>query len=224
MSRFLFACVAALAAALAGLALGTSASARGDLPPGSWVSSCQNAYIDGDYLYAQCLDRRGRWRNAFVDLSNCDGPISNEDGRLVCAPEEQSGGGGFWGGQANLPGGNWVDVCAAASVSSGIMQAECSDGRGRFVSSNLDLSSCGNVVTVNRGRLVCEWKGTRWGQTMGLLPRGDWVKVCSFARVNRGTMQAQCDDGRGRVVSSSLNLRSCRANDVTVNRGQLRCR
>jgi hypothetical protein len=211
------ACALAAMAAAALTSLAPPAEARTRLPPGSWQASCQNAYIDGDYLYAQCLDNRNRWRNAFIDLSECDGSISNQNGQLVCDYVDES-----YGGQTHLPRGNWVDVCWAANVQDGRMEASCSDGS-RYVDSALEIDQCNNNVTVNKGRLRCESGSGRWGNSMGLLPRGNWVDVCWIARVDNGTMQAQCDDGRGNNISSALSLRTCRSNNVTVNRGKLRC-
>ncbi len=225
MRRIIVSLCALAAAAACAFAAAAPAEARVRFPGGSWSQSCQNAYIDGTYLYAQCLDRRNRWRNAFIDLSQCPGTVSNADGRLVCDYVEEPSypGGGYPSAQRVLPRGNWVDVCEAANVLRGRMEARCYDERGRTVQSSLDSTQCGRGVTVNRGRIVCETGGGRWGQSLGYLPRGNWVDVCIDVGVSNGLMQAKCYDERGRVVNSQLDLRTCRRNDVTAYRGALRC-
>jgi Beta/Gamma crystallin/CVNH domain len=56
----------------------------GDLPGGSWRSSCRSERIYSFVLYAECRDRRGNWRETSVDLRDCDDDVRNDDGRLVC--------------------------------------------------------------------------------------------------------------------------------------------
>lgn len=63
---------------------------NGELPDGSWRSSCRNARVVGSILYAQCRNRYGEWRNTSLDLRNCERDVRNVDGRLVCG-----GAGGF---------------------------------------------------------------------------------------------------------------------------------
>lgn len=57
-------------------------------PAGSYRQTCRN--IDQQYdqtLSAECQTRDGYWRHTEIDISDCDGDISNSNGRLVCRDE-----------------------------------------------------------------------------------------------------------------------------------------
>jgi len=43
-----------------------------NLPPGPWRNECRNAWVDGHILRATCLNRHQEWRDASLDLRNCD--------------------------------------------------------------------------------------------------------------------------------------------------------
>jgi hypothetical protein len=63
----------------------------GQLPAGSYRSSCNSAYMTGWTLNATCRDNRGRYVRTTLDIRPCDRrDIANVDGRLVC----NAGGGG----------------------------------------------------------------------------------------------------------------------------------
>ena len=68
---------------------------QGDLPGGSWRGSCRNYHIQGRVLYADCRTRGGRWVQTSMDLGRCRQDIRNDDGRLVCGNQGDSGYG--WG-------------------------------------------------------------------------------------------------------------------------------
>jgi invasion protein IalB len=193
--------------------------------PGGWSASCQNAQVSGTVLYAECYDQNGYLQNTFVDLANCNTSVENNNGQLICAgAAAQPQGGGGANAQLTLPFGNWVDVCWAANVRNGRMEAECDNGRGQMTGSAIDLAQCGsNSLTVSKGKLRCD-NGSSPGQFMGRLPGGDWVGYCWTARNDNGIMQAQCYDAGGNVVSSQLDVTTCPANDVSVGSGSLYCR
>lgn len=54
------------------------------LPPGSYRATCTNEYMQGPFLNAMCLDVRGIYRRAALDVRNCRGPVANANGSLVC--------------------------------------------------------------------------------------------------------------------------------------------
>lgn len=56
----------------------------GDLPRGSWRSSCRNYRVYGSVLYAECRTRYGRFTQSSIDVRRCRRDITNVDGRLVC--------------------------------------------------------------------------------------------------------------------------------------------
>jgi hypothetical protein len=57
------------------------------LPPGPWRQECRNAFIQGrSLLRANCLNRKGQWRDASIDLRSCSrgGYVYSDGGRLSC--------------------------------------------------------------------------------------------------------------------------------------------
>jgi hypothetical protein len=55
------------------------------VPRGSYSESCRNIYVRGDYLRAECQDRRGGWNwSQLNDWDDCRHGIVNDDGRLRC--------------------------------------------------------------------------------------------------------------------------------------------
>lgn len=58
---------------------------QGGIPPGSYAQTCRDIHVDGDRLNAECQTRDGNWRRTSLDdVDRCGGPVSNDDGRLVC--------------------------------------------------------------------------------------------------------------------------------------------
>ena len=68
-----------------------------NLPPGNWRNSCRDAYVQGRVLYAECRNILGLWQQTSLNLKACpNGPVANQNGRLVC------GGGGQVGSRLTL--------------------------------------------------------------------------------------------------------------------------
>lgn len=96
-------------------------------PPGDYWRSCRNVNLDGyggsATLSATCQDSRGRSRSTSLAFANCNGPVTNRDGQLVCArggyyppngggrPGDngyyQGGGGYYSGGNGGYYGGGY---------------------------------------------------------------------------------------------------------------------
>lgn len=53
-------------------------------PGGSYQDSCRRIEQRGPILQAFCRDEQGRMRRTRLDMRNCQGPVSNSDGRLTC--------------------------------------------------------------------------------------------------------------------------------------------
>lgn len=51
--------------------------------PGNWYATCENAYVDGGVLYAECQDKRGKYRSTSLNIRGC-GNVENNNGQLVC--------------------------------------------------------------------------------------------------------------------------------------------
>jgi hypothetical protein len=71
---------------LAGLCWPQPASAQ-DLPPGSYLGSCRNIYLQGDTLIATCRrtdDDYSARPTALLAVQHCVGDIGNVNGTLTC--------------------------------------------------------------------------------------------------------------------------------------------
>lgn len=69
---------------LAGLCWPQPASAQG-VPPGSYLRSCGNAYLQGDTLIATCRRMDGYPRQTSLPaVQRCVGDIGNANGNLTC--------------------------------------------------------------------------------------------------------------------------------------------
>jgi hypothetical protein len=58
----------------------------GYLPPGSYQSSCRNAYANGGMLTAECTATNGAWVRTSIEVNRCrpGTDIANVNGRLNC--------------------------------------------------------------------------------------------------------------------------------------------
>jgi hypothetical protein len=56
----------------------------GNIPYGSYLNSCRNAYVRGRTLYAECRTSRGSYVSALIAYRRCRGDISNNNGQLNC--------------------------------------------------------------------------------------------------------------------------------------------
>lgn len=75
---------AVLAGLLASLCFWGTASAQ-DVPPGSYLRSCSDVFVQGDTLVATCLRRNGSpHRTSLQAAQNCIGDIGNLNGTLTC--------------------------------------------------------------------------------------------------------------------------------------------
>lgn len=122
------------------------------LPPGSWVRSCREGYVEDRTLYAECRNNRGRYDDTSIDLRSCRRqPISNDDGELTCGESDDDDGDG------RLPRGSWRDTCRNYRMDGRTLEAECQDRDGGWRYSELDTEDCdGNRVANRNGRLACE--------------------------------------------------------------------
>lgn len=119
----------------------------GQLPPGSWRASCDQAYMSGYTLVAICRDRGGNRVRSSLDIRACNGrDIANYDGRLSC----RGGGGG------QVPPGSYRASCTNAYMSGFTLNAQCRDRRGYLQRSSIDVRSCRSRDIANHdGRLSC---------------------------------------------------------------------
>lgn len=166
LSTGLAAAVAALVAgglAASALAQNRSSPPRpgGNLPAGSYQQSCRGANLNGNILSAQCPNSRGAPVFSSIDTNGCRGrDIRNDNGYLRC----DSGAGPQPPRPPQVPTGSYQRSCRNASVRGDVLQAQCADERGRYVSASLNIRPCGNRDIYNdRGRLGCNPGGPGHG-------------------------------------------------------------
>jgi hypothetical protein len=128
----------------------------GNLPGGSWRSSCRDGRMVGYQVYASCTDDRSNYRSTEYNMHNCPGwALGNRNGILFCEAGNNLVG--------RLPGGSWQNSCRGASMAGRIFSAQCTQDNGNYRSSSIDMRSCPSRLVGNRnGQLFCEGPGN-WG-------------------------------------------------------------
>lgn len=136
---------------------------QGQYPPGDYVQTCRNIYMQGNQLIAECQKRNGDWRRTTLDnVDRCTDQIVNNDGRLIC-PQGEGGGYGYGydnrrqgGWQGSVPPGTYTDTCRNIHVEGDKLYAECQKRNGEWRQTSLDdFQRCTSAPANDNGRLVC---------------------------------------------------------------------
>jgi hypothetical protein len=154
-------------------------------PDGSYQQSCRNINASRGTLTAECHTRSGRWAQSTLDdYRNCDGDISNDNGKLRCDSDSDARGDGqnagapppddrSWRERDNdnanddadrdhehtwqTPRGSYRDSCRNAHVEGDALIAECRNRDGDWHRTTLDdYRRCGDDIMNDDGRLRCE--------------------------------------------------------------------
>jgi hypothetical protein len=128
---------------------------QGSYPPGDYVQTCRNVYMDGNRLLAECQKRNGGWRGTSLDnVDLCTDQIVNNNGHLVCP----QGDGGYRGGwQGGIPSGSYTETCRNISLDGDRLIADCQKRDGGWRHTSLDdVQFCNSAPANHNGRLVCE--------------------------------------------------------------------
>jgi hypothetical protein len=67
-----------------------STQTQGQLPRGSYASSCKDARMDGQTPIALCKKPDGTWQTAALGTSQCTGDIQDVNGILTCGMENRN--------------------------------------------------------------------------------------------------------------------------------------
>ena len=128
-----------------------SAGGPSNTPPsGSYQQSCNNIYMTGPILNANCLRRNGQVSQTTLNVLNCKGgDISNQDGQLTC------------GGGGQVPSGSYQLSCNNAYMLGSVLIAQCRDMSGRMVSTQLNIQNCRQDIANINGQLTCQGEGNR---------------------------------------------------------------
>ena len=128
-----------------------SAGGPSNTPPsGSYQQSCNNIYMTGPILNANCLRRNGQISQTTLNVLNCKGgDISNQDGQLTC------------GGGGQVPSGSYQLSCSGATMMGPVLVARCRDMSGRMVQTQLNIQNCRQDIANINGNLACQGQGGR---------------------------------------------------------------
>lgn len=224
---------AAMALAAAAFFSSGAAEARSSqaLPQGSYLDTCRDLYVEGNTLYGECQDNRGKWKKTWISGYNyCAGDIYNNNGVLDCRggrkPAEPSGPAKPAAG--SLPDGPWAKTCRDPALDGTILRANCQDSRGTWRPTWIDLRQCPSRYIGNEdGLLVCMAAPPPPAPALkpgyDTLPRGSWTDTCRSGVIKRGVMRAECSTSDGRWMVSDLDLAGCRRNAVGNANGKLTC-
>ncbi|HEY6348568.1 MAG TPA: CVNH domain-containing protein [Candidatus Angelobacter sp.] len=192
------------------------------LPPGDYLQTCRNIGMTGNRLDAECQRRNGGWRRSSInDVDQCSGPITNDNGNLVCP---QGGPGNGNGDRDNsrdrIPPGTYTQTCRNIRVEGDRLLAECQGRDGDWRQTALDdFRRCTAAPANDNGRLVCprdndgdnngNGNGYRFGWRDGL-PAGDYTQSCRNIRAKGYALAAECQTRSGGWRNSSLfNFDQC---------------
>lgn len=222
-----------LLGAAAALALGAFAgpAMAQPVPSGSYQNTCDNESVRGDTLSARCETQDGDSMYSRLDnFDDCVGDISNDDGRLTCAMDD-NGGDDEYGDRRdedrgrddqgrNTPGGSYQQTCQNERVERGDLIADCADRNGRWRHSVLaNYRFCRDDIANANGVLTCARDGNNDDYTV---PTGTWRQSCRDEQVSGSVLSAECRDRAGRWVETSIDLRRCRQGVMNSN-GRLAC-
>jgi len=194
--------MALLVGVLLGLASSQDVRAQ---PAGGYQQSCRDTSVQGNTLRSSCKDRGGTFRSTtLIDFAQCVGDIFNDDGVLRCSRG------------APAPAGSYRGSCEQIRVEGKDLLANCRSRRGNLIGARLsDWRQCISEIANNDGMLQC--------RRAEAVPPGSYRATCDELVVDGADLRANCLDGPGRRVRSTLvNFAAC-SGEIFNQSGQLRC-
>ena len=225
--------------AMVGLMMAASGAQAQSVPPGSYQQSCTGINADWRTLSANCRTRNGGWNyTELQDYRRCNGDITNDNGNLRCADNDQRGdddrrgdddhrGNGDWRDQRDhndwAPRGSYQQSCRNVDIDGNSLTAECQDRRGRWRYTELDdFRRCRGDIANADGMLQCVEDDRRGDDDYQDVPRGSWRASCRNGRMYGTVLYAECRTRYGRYTQSSIDTRQCRREIGNVD-GRLVC-
>ena len=178
---------------------------RGAAPPnGSYTGSCEQVFVDGENLRANCRNRGGGLVATILpNFGQCAMDIFNDDGSLGC------------GRGVPVPPGSYSRSCAQVFVDGNDLRAVCRTIRGNTVANRLpDFRQCTGEIQNVDGTLRCD---------RGAIPSGDYQRSCEQTVVNGTELRSSCRNQRGDLVRTVLTGFGQCVGDIFNQDGQLRC-
>jgi hypothetical protein len=126
--------------------LACNGSGSGNVPRGSYKSSCKYYYVEGNKLYAKCEKKNGGWHNTSINYKNCNQDIWNDNGNLTCGNRNSGG---------KLPKGSYKNSCKNIHVDGNVLKANCLNRNGKYSHTSIKYKKCNHGVYNDRGQLRC---------------------------------------------------------------------
>ncbi len=194
------------------------------LPGGSYQQSCRNMVFARGTLSGECRNAGGEWRATSLDTRTCTqgADIGNDNGTLKCASATPPP------PPPVLPAGSYQQSCRNMAFARGTLSGECRNAGGEWRATTLDTRTCtqGADIGNDNGTLKCAGATPPPPPPGGPRPTpvGSYQTSCRNIAVERGTLNAECQDASGAWKQTSIELRSCRgAPDIANDNGALKC-
>lgn len=186
---------------------GTLGCSRGALPPaGSYARSCEQTFVDGRNLRANCRNRGGGLAaTTLFDFRVCVGDISNDNGALRC-------------NHGSLPPpGSYTASCRSSFMDGQTLTSICRTVSGSEVPATLtNVDACRSSIVNINGRLTCITGS-------GPVPPGTYTASCHDIVVAASSITASCRTLTGSDrISTIANPASCRSEIDNID-GFLSC-
>jgi len=189
------------------LGFNTSASAQGNLPSGSYKESCKDIQkMPGNVLWAMCEKRDGTYQKSTLQLSECEGDISNNNGQLNCKKKPGK----------RPPSGSYQNSCKDIQVEGKQLKAKCQKQNGSWNNTKLNYKNCTGDIRNDNGELSCKGGGG------AKIPKGSYRDSCKNSYVEDGKLYSNCKKNNGGWNKTSINYKNCNK-DIKNDNGNLTC-
>ena len=220
----------ALAVLLLGGAIGPVAAQNQEgarsFPGGPWQGECFQAYLDGNYLRAQCHTKSNQLSDTIYDMRDCaTHTLINNDGRLTCAPQKLVG---MPSNSNVLPFGEWLWYCTDGFIDRNkMLHARCLNANGNWRPVSLPSQNCPGkaLVGMKNGQLFCDGRQNGNANFADSALPGPWRATCRDPYFDTGNnLYALCRDAGGKWHPNRLSMGTCAPGaPISAPNGQLRC-
>lgn len=161
--------------------------------------------MTGNLLWALCEKTDGKYEKSTLQFSQCEGDISNNNGKLSCKtkPKKQP------------PKGTYQNSCKNIRVDGNQLKAKCEKRNGSWNSTKINYKKCKGDISNNNGELSCNGGGSK-------IPKGSYRDTCRDSYVEGGRLYSQCKKKNGSWNKTSINYKNCNK-DIKNDNGKLSC-
>jgi len=189
------------------LSFSNPASAQANIPPGSYKKSCKDIQLMvGNVLWAMCEKRDGTYQKSTLQLSQCEGDISNDNGRLTCKKKPGK----------RPPKGSYQNSCKDIQVDGNQLRAKCRKRNGSWNNTKINYKKCSGDIRNDNGELRCDGGGD------SKIPNGSYKDTCRDSYVEGNRLYSQCTRRDGSRNKTSIHYKNC-SRDIWNDNGKLSC-